>query len=248
MEENNNSNPINENNNEESNSSNDFSNNLENEKNNLEAEKFAKQQEQYKQIIQQPDVAAFDENPYMWRIGFGRRLGAYIIDYVFFFLLLLISALVTGVAERMMEFFGSDISMFSNPEKIEEITLFVTKNFSPLMLAVTFIYYSLEVIFAQSLGKMLLGIQIGTADKKIASYPQLLFRFTLKFSSNIFTLLAVITSLTFFDTFASVFSFVIFVGCFFVLSAKKQALHDTISKTAVYFKDELQQLNNVDIK
>lgn len=248
MEENNNSNPINENDIEKTNSLQDFSNNIfsnniENEKNNFEAEKFVQQQEKYKNIIQPNYVASFEENPYMWRIGFGRRFGAYMIDNVLFFLLLLITSLVTGVADRMMDMFGSDMSVFSNPDKIEEITLLITKNFMPLVLAVTFLYYSLEVIFAQSLGKMLLGIQIGTADKKNASYLQLLWRFVLKFSSSVFSLLALVTSLMFLEKVGSILSFIFFIGCFFVLGNKKQSLYDTITKTAVYFKDELQQLN-----
>ncbi|MCL2040225.1 MAG: RDD family protein [Bacteroidetes bacterium] len=248
MEENNNSNQNSKNNLEENGSSSNFSNNLENEKNNLEADKFAKEQEKYKQIIQPPNVDVLNENPYIWRIGFGRRLGAYLIDGVFFFLLFLIFAVFTEVTDRIMDMFGSDIDMYSDPNKMDEITmgmvLFINETFIPLFLAVTFIYHSLEVIFAQSIGKMLLGIKIGSEDKKNASYKQLLLRYALKNSSSIFSLLALITSLAFMNTLGTITGVVFFIGCFFVLSVKKQALYDTISKTAVYFKDELEQFNN----
>jgi len=221
-----------------------FSADLEEEKNKLEAEKFAQKQEQYKQILQPPQNIDFeDQNPYIWRIGFGRRLGAYIIDNVFVFLLLIVMAMFTGVAEAMADMFGSDLSVFTNPAKVDEVTLFITKSIIPLSLAVTFLYYSLEVIFAQSLGKMLLGMQIGDANKKFATYSKLLYRLALKLGSSVLLLFTLVTSLELFSSISSLWSFIIFVGCFFVLGAKKQALHDSISGTAVYFKDELQQLN-----
>lgn len=241
MEEKNNSNS--ENNSADNNSS-DFSKELETEKNNFDAEKFAQKQNEYRQIIQPSEQIDYETNPYIWRIGFGRRLGGYIIDNVFLILVFLISAVITGVADRIMDFFGNDLSVFTNPEKMDEVILFTNKTLTPLMLAVTFIYYSLEVIFAQSLGKILLGMQIGSIDKKFATYPQLLFRLVLKLGSSVFTLLFLISSVGIFETFGSIWSFAIFVGCFFVLNVKKQSLHDIISGTAVYFKDELQQLNS----
>jgi uncharacterized RDD family membrane protein YckC len=245
MEEENKNKDLNQNNNDNPGNQ-DFSAELETEKKNLDAEKFAQRQEQYKQILQTPESINFEtQNPYIWRIGFGRRLGAYIIDNVFVCLLIVIIAAMTGVAERMMDFVGSDFSIFVNPEKMEELNLFIIKNFTPLTLAITFIYYSLEIIFAQSLGKMLLGMQIGNANEKFASYPKLLLRFVCKLSSNIFTLLYLITSLTIFsETFSTICSFLFFVGCFFVLGARKQGFHDMIAGTAIYFKDELQQLNS----
>ena len=241
-EENNNTNDINSNN--ENHSVNpDFNKESETEENNSEVEKFVQKQKEYIQIIQPNEQIPFKTDIYIWRIGFGRRLGAYIIDYVFLMLLIVVAAVFTGVSESMMNFIGSDLSILSNPEQINEITSFLNKTLTPLMLAVSFIYYSMEVIFAQTLGKMLLGIQIGSADKKFASYPQLLLRFVIKFGNSVLTFLFIITSLGFFETLSSIWNFVIFVGCFFVLSTKKQALHDVIAKTSVYFKDELQQLN-----
>jgi uncharacterized RDD family membrane protein YckC len=211
----------------------------------LDAERFVQKQEQFKQIIQPPAHIDPDfQNPYVWRIGFARRLGAYIIDNVFLMLLLVVGAMITGVAERMMDLGGSDLTILANPEKINELTAFVNKSLMPLVLAITFIYYSLEVIFGQSLGKILLGMQIGCGDKKFASYQKLLLRFALKFSNNIFTLLALIASLAFLQTLSTVCGFVFFAGCFFALGIKKQALHDMLAGTAVYFKDELQQLNS----
>ena len=225
----------------------DFSNKTEKEKNDLELKSIVQKQEQYKQMIQPSgQVNANFQDPYIWRIGFGRRLGGYIIDNVLLMLLFVVTAVITGLSERIIEFAGSDMSVLTSPDKMEGFSLFLTSSITPLMLAVTFIYYSLEVIFAQSIGKMLLGIQIGDIDKQFASYPKLILRFVLKFGSSVLTLLFLITTFAFIDVISQIWSFVFFIGCFFVLGAKKQALHDTIAKTAVYFKDELQQLNSTD--
>ncbi|MBL6869106.1 MAG: RDD family protein, partial [Flavobacteriales bacterium] len=40
-------------------------------------------------------------------------------------------------------------------------------------------------------------------------------------------------------SFVGIIGFIIFIGCFFVLGEKKQALHDIICKTAVYKKSEI---------
>ena len=219
-----------------------FSEEFEEQKNSFDAEKFAKQQEQYRQMLpdanQNPDYL----NPYQWRIGFGRRLGAYLIDGVFFTLVMVIAAFSTGIADELMDLFpGGDFSQLAY--QIESFTEFTTNRIVPLTLAVTFVYYSLEVIFAQTPGKMLLGIIIGTDDKKLAPYSQLFMRFAMKNLSSFLTLAFVLTAASFFYTMASIVSYVILIGCLFVFGLKKQALHDMIAKTAVYFKDELEQFN-----
>jgi uncharacterized RDD family membrane protein YckC len=39
-------------------------------------------------------------------------------------------------------------------------------------------------------------------------------------------------------SFVGIIGLIIFIGCFFVLGKKKQALHDIICKTAVYNKSD----------
>ena len=224
---------------------NNFSEELEEQKNSLDAEKFAKQQEQYRQMMLDANQTPsnYSDNPYQWRIGFGRRLGAYLIDMVFFTLLLVIAVFITGIADELMDLFpGGDLSQIAL--QMESFTEFTTNRLVPLSLAITFVYYSLEVIFAQTVGKMLLGIIIGTDDKKFASYSQLFIRFAMKNLSSFITLAFVLTAISFFESFAAVVSYIILIGCLFVFGLKKQALHDTIAKTAVYFKDELEQFNS----
>jgi uncharacterized RDD family membrane protein YckC len=106
------------------------------------------------------------------------------------------------------------------------------------------VYFSLEIFFAQSLGKMLLGIVIGTADKKFASFSQLISRFCIKHCSYIFSAIFIITSVSAFNTIGSVASWIIQIGFFLVLRENKQALHDQITYTAIYYKDELLQFKD----
>ena len=41
-------------------------------------------------------------------------------------------------------------------------------------------------------------------------------------------------------TVGQVWGLVIFIGCFFVLGAKRQAIHDLIAKTAVFKKSDIK--------
>jgi len=168
---------------------NQFSAELNSESQKMILNQFVKKQEEYKQLTNSINIELF-ENPYLWRIGFGRRLGAYLIDMLFYVFLLIIVAMVTGVADEMIGFIEGDYKVFlSSPEQLEGFKDFISKSFVPLSIAVTFVYYSLEIFFAQSLGKMLLGIVIGSADKKFTSYSKLLLRFILKNISTVFSLI-----------------------------------------------------------
>ncbi|MDR0926395.1 MAG: RDD family protein [Ignavibacteria bacterium] len=219
----------------------EFASELEEQHSSLDANQFAEKQDEYRQILTATNQEVFND-PYVWRIGFGRRLGAYFLDNLFVVFFLLIAAVATGLVEEMFAVLPADISqMATDMKQINQFSDWVWHRFTPLSIAVTFIYYSMEVIFAQSLGKIVLGIIIGAADKKPATLPQLLVRFATKQSSTIMTLVVLITSVQFINNIASFFNIVIFIGCFFVLGESKTALHDKIAGTAVYFKDELAQ-------
>lgn len=225
---------------ENENKQNDFSAELKEQKETLNAEEFRKKQDEYRNILDEGELVEIDD-PYYWRVGFGRRLGAYLLDTLFFSLLFAIVMVVTGMLNEMMELVnsaGEDMTLYIN-----ELMNYTATRFLPLSVAVTLVYYSLEVIFARSLGKMVLGIIIGDANKKYATIPQLLLRLAIKEINIIFSLLVLITSLDFFGTIGSILSFVVFIGCFFVLGQRKQAFHDMLARTAVYYKDELDQLN-----
>ena len=223
---------------------NDFSKELEEQKKVLDVEKFTQQQEQYRQMLSDANQNSFTENndPFVWRVGFLRRLGAYLIDGVFIFLCFTVAMFATGIVNEMLDLLPHDMSpmlLATNNTFIE----LIQNRIMMLLYVVSVIYTSMEVIFARTPGKMLLGIIIGTADKKFATTAQLFTRFAIKNSATLLGLLLVLTAISVLGTLSSVASFVVIIGCLFVLGEKRQALHDTVAKTAVYFKDELEQLD-----
>jgi uncharacterized RDD family membrane protein YckC len=242
----------NSNNNTEQNESekNDFSSELNEVNNTLDAEEYNKKQEQYRQMLNDDsDNNNYNSNnpnnsPYIWRVGFGRRLGASLIDTVFVSLLILIASLLTGLADEFVS--AIPIQMDSNDfmQMYSQMEDFSIHRFLPLSIAVSFVYFSLEIFFAQSLGKMLLGIVIGTDDKKFASFSQLISRFCIKNCNYIFSAIFLITSVSAFNIIGSGASWIIYIGFFLVLRESKQALHDQITHTAVYYKDELLQFKD----
>jgi uncharacterized RDD family membrane protein YckC len=59
-------------------------------------------------------------------------------------------------------------------------------------------------------------------------------------ASTVFSLLA-LSGTPFFNTLSGLLSFVVFLGCFAVLSQRRQALHDVIAGTAVYYDHDIKE-------
>jgi uncharacterized RDD family membrane protein YckC len=229
---------------------NDFSSELNDANHTHSAEEYNKKQEQFRQMLNNDNdndnysTNNINNSNYIWRVGFGRRLGAYLIDWVFVFLLILIAAVLTGIADELIEIMPTETNTADIMQTMQTLTDFSTHRFMPLYISVVFVYFSLEIFFSQSLGKMLLGIIIGTDDKKFASFSHLILRFCIKHCSYIFSLFFLITTISAFSTVGSIVSWIVIIGCFFALRESKQALYDQISHTAVYYKDELLQFKD----
>lgn len=177
------------------------------------------------------------------RIGFGPRLGAFIIDSFIITILASIlmalfmeatfSAFINGqLTEAIMNSSGS--SQFTPQEAYDEmmrVSLFIA-HFSTL-------YMIIEAFLGATPGKMLLGIKIGTQDGKAGDIWLYFPRFAIKNGSVLLELAGRITGIGLFNSIAGLLGMVIFFGCFFVLGEKRQALHDTIAKTAVFRKNDL---------
>lgn len=101
------------------------------------------------------------------------------------------------------------------------------------------IYFLVEGFTGWTFGKLLLGIQVGNQDGAKASLGQLLERYALKNCNFILSLLAAFTGIHVLKTIGTLGGLAIFIGCFFVLGASKQAFHDMIAKTAVYARSKL---------
>ena len=98
----------------------------------------------------------------------------------------------------------------------------------------------MEAFTGQSPGKMVLKIKNANADGTAASTGTLVMRALLKYGSTVFTILAGVAGVAVLATVGQVWGLVIFIGCFFVLGAKRQAIHDLIAKTAVFKKSDIK--------
>ncbi|MFN3194831.1 MAG: RDD family protein [Chlorobiota bacterium] len=168
-----------------------------------------------------------------YRVGFGRRLGAYFIDFLFTIIIYAIAMTVTGAIDEIMKI--EDI--FNNINKY----MVVVQDATLLGVLFSLLYYSTEIFFSASPGKMILGIRIGQENRHIASISNLVIRYLLKHSSAILSALSLIVLLPILSSLSSILQLLIVVGFFFTLSVKRQALHDILSKTAVYYKENIKQ-------
>lgn len=180
-----------------------------------------------------------EPDPYEYRVGFGRRFGAYIIDNIIITLLLIIALFATGQMNELIEgikYFGKSF----DDEMIRDAALGMV----PVVGVITLLYFSSELFFGASLGKMMLGIRIGSDDRFAASFPKLLSRYIIKNISVVISLISFALSTVVFDFFGDMLQIAVYIGFFFTLGARRQGFHDMLSATAVYYTNELIENNN----
>jgi len=177
------------------------------------------------------------------RIGFGKRLGAYVLDLVF-------SGIIGGTIGT---FAGASITaLFFAAEMNEGMAEAEAMGGADVMgmiggalgtiagmYLVLLLIMLMEAFTGQTIGKMILGIKNGDDQGGPAASGKLITRAGLKYIGTILALLAGLTGLAFLSTLGSLLGFAIFIGCFFVLADKRQAFHDMIAKTAVYNKSDI---------
>lgn len=184
----------------------------------------------------------FHENEY--RIGFGRRLGAFLIDGVISALVLFIVFKMSGYYDALADAIqvvinhGSDMDYVNR--YLEQMT--ASHQFSIIFPTIfSLVYYSLEVLIGASIGKLVLGIRIGSQDRTYAASSQLFMRYVFKHLNNVIALLAFVAASSMLDLLGTIIFVVWLVGCFFVLSFRRQAFHDMLSGTAVYHKSDIKE-------
>ncbi len=188
---------------------------------------------------QQKHFAIFNQyiqqNPHLTRIGFGRRLGAALLDIVIFYILFLIIILTSGIYSEINELIPD---LLTDPTVFRKIAELIT----PIAVILSLIYYSFEVFIAATPGKMMLNIQIASDDKTKASISKLFTRFFIKHIEIFLNLIVMATAFEVLNTVSSILQIIIIIGFFFVLSEKKQSFHDMIAKTAVYYRNDLEEV------
>lgn len=174
------------------------------------------------------------------RVGFGPRLGAALIDFV---LVMAVGFVFGGIIGGALGLGAGALTGAATDEAGAAAAAaavgFVGGMMAGTML-VMILYGLIEAFTGASPGKMILKLKIGTDDGRTAPTSTYLIRWAVKYSSSILSTLGLLTGLGFLGTLGSLAGLVILVGCFMVLGASKQAIHDLAAKTAVYNKADLQ--------
>lgn len=184
------------------------------------------------------------------RVGFGLRLGAWAIDqvglwFVTITLVLIISSIQPGQTEFIKESLKellANMKAFGFPRDMmnEALPYLVSMLYAGFISPI--LYWSIEAFTGASIGKRTLKLRIGREDGAIAEPSIIAMRTIIKISDRILKLIALfpvadivargITSAS------SLVEVVIVIGCFIVLSSKRQALHDMVARTAVFRTSE----------
>lgn len=178
-------------------------------------------------------------NIYDERVGFGRRLGAYLLD--------LLVALVFGgfiasfVGEKLayslyahqMEETNSALALFASDAIDMEAFMLQTFAYSGGVSIMIVVFFILEGALGQSPGKMLLQLVNTNTDGTPANATNLWLRATLKYGSTLLALAGAMLGITMIEVLSSLWGLIIFVGYFFVFGDNKQTIHDMLAKTVV---------------
>ena len=162
------------------------------------------------------------------RVGFGKRLGSSLLDFTISLLPGIVLGIYAGaaIAAFLLDFFYDEAQLktiqagFSG--EIAATIIGLVTSLAGIAFTSIF-FYVLEGFTGQTPGKMILGITVANMNGEKVSIDKLLLRAFIKITGS----------------FVGIVGLIIFIGCFFVLGEKKQALHDIICKTAVYNKSDL---------
>lgn len=178
------------------------------------------------------------------RIGFGPRLGAYVLDIVFSIVIgLILAPLGALIGGGVGSSAGGTIGGTEDEVLIGQAAggfIGMLVGALAMILLASVLYGLVEAFTGASPGKMILGLKIGNQDGTAGNLNTYLIRWAVKNSGNLLGALAGLLSIGFLSSIGNLASLAIFVGCFFVLGANKQSFHDLAAKTAVFKKTELQ--------
>lgn len=186
------------------------------------------------------------------RATFGIRLGAYLLDYLY---LILLAVLVAGMLQPLLADFANALlerqAAAMNQEEYDALMEALNSEMGGfvryfmvvgiVLYPLGVLYYLLEALRGVSLGKMSLGLVIRAENGQAAAAQQLGVRYLLKVLPFVLNtlVLAAINLEEPLNAVSGIYGFAFFVGCFFVLGAKRQAFHDSLAKVAVYKKADL---------
>lgn len=162
----------------------------------------------------------------MQRAGFGIRLGALIIDAVILMVIYWIVGLVFRPAVHFSEGMDADQMMAAAMASVRR---------AMLISFIVYLAYSLTEVFkAATPGKQILKLKIVDQSGSDAPREQLWKRWFVRWGATLgLGVLWALTGVGLFMWVYNLIGIVLFFGCFMVLGANRQALHDVIAGTAV---------------
>ncbi len=173
------------------------------------------------------------------RIGFGRRLGAYMLDVLAMIVLGSIIGVLVG-DQLALIFFQDQIAQY---EVMSDQFSHIDFDFMGLMMGILeimagisitgLLLFIMEGAFGQSFGKIILKIINTNVDGTHADAGKLWLRSLLKYGSTMLSLLGGAIGVILLGWIATLWSIVIFIGFFLVFMDNKQTIHDMIAKTVV---------------
>lgn len=175
------------------------------------------------------------------RVGFGPRLGALLIDCILVgVLVLVLGGFIGGMFGAAAG--GSAAAVSSGGAQDAQTAAALGGMFGAIagmIIAAAVLglaYFLIEGLTGYTLGKLMLGIRIASADGTQAPVQKLLLRWAVKNNNFLLSVLAAVSGVKLLATLGSLGGLVIIIGCFLALGASKQALHDRICDTAVWPK------------
>ena len=202
--------------------------------------KMPEEEQKYYEQINQVPVQYKDTD---YRIGFGRRLGAALIDSAIILVVISIIFYLDGLFSDLGYLIEQGKNSMGNQALMEQYqTEFSLKHKDTFLFAniIILIYYSLEIFIGASLGKIFLELRIALVDRKQATIASLFLRYIFKYLHVILAVFVFMTLSGLIDVISQIFSLLLIIGFFFTLGEKRQAFHDMLSGTAVYHKSDIK--------
>lgn len=203
--------------------------------------------------MQQPD---YSTNPFgnpitppieYLRIGFGKRLVAYLIDALILvtitlglgLLLMKFDAPIVGVVQEQIDQVMEVNKMIGVQRNLLSFVEGLLGGIMTAALVVGILYPLIEGITGASPGKRILRIVVANQNGAKGIVQLFLKRYAIKNLDSLLKLVALLPALGFVHTIGTVIGFVLFFGCFAVLGASHLALHDMIAKTAIFHVEDV---------
>lgn len=184
------------------------------------------------------------------RVGFGPRLGAWLLDQVGLWITTtIIVFIVQAIQLPQTAFMAESVKELLTQLKAMGLPRELLKDMMPYIVPMLYagllspvLYWLIEALTGASPGKRILKLRIGREDGAPAESSVIMMRTIIKMSDRILKLIVLIPVSDIIargvNSASSLVELVLIIGCLIVLSAKKQALHDMIARTAIFRTNE----------